>query len=440
MQLARAYDSLMTKYRVADNPVVTIVLFGVLLRLLIMPFFAHVDLFSEFRRVVYSISNDIYFPQQNRLVTFYIEYLFVWLFFPFLENVDKIFYLEDISLSTSNMSDFYIFVNDTSIFRHLFIFKLPYLICDVVTMWLIWQFIDDKKRATIAVAIWVFNPITLFAVYFFGRYEAIPIMFIAATAVLLKKDKPVWAAICLALAINSREIYVVTAPIFIIALYDDEMRFWTNIKRIVPALIILAVAVIVPLALTKILGGQAAFSSKNVYQDSRANALYAMSYHWFYPLVFGYFLLLSSLLTQTHRRSELTYLFGSGLVIAVYFMVTGHSAHYVAWLLLFPVLLINYVARLRDMVIAILLLFLFWFVYRLFKTDVNLFTLFLAVPFNMEFALYKTFQQLYMGWVGDTRAIFEYTKVLNALKTAFTAVLVFLSIQMYRCIKTGDDR
>ena len=57
-----------------------LILIGITLRLLIMPFFAHIDLFSEFRRVVYSISNDIYFPQQNRLVTFYIEYFFLTIF------------------------------------------------------------------------------------------------------------------------------------------------------------------------------------------------------------------------------------------------------------------------------------------------------------------------------------------------------------------------
>ena len=423
----------------SDNPVVTIVLFGILLRLLIMPFFAHVDLFSEFRRVVYSISNDIYFPQQNRLVTFYIEYIFLTVFFPFLENAQNIFFLEDLGRSTSNMPDFYIFVNDPSVFRHLFIFKLPYLICDVITMWLIWQFIDDKKRATIAVAIWVFNPITLYATYFFGRYEAIPIMFIAATAVLLKKDKPIWAAICLGLAINSREIYIVTAPIFIIALYDERIRLMQNIQRVIPALIILMFAIIMPYVLSSILNLEAVFTNNTVYEDSRANALYAMSYRWFYPLVFAYFLMLFTLMTQTYRRAEVNYLFGSGVVIAVYFMVTGHSAHYVAWLPLFPILLMNHIDRVRNMVIAILMLFVLWFAYRLFKTDVNLFTFFLAAPFNMEFVLAKTFQQIYMGWVGDTKAIFEYAKVLNALKTAFTAALVFLCLQMYRCIKFGAN-
>ena len=377
---------------------------------------------------------------KNRLVTFYIEYFFLTIFFPLLENPEKIFYLENLSLSTSNMPDFYIFVSDTSVFRHLFLFKLPYLIADVVTMWLIWQFIDDKKRAMIAVAIWVFNPITLYATYFFGRYEAIPIMFVAATAVLLKKEKPVWAAVCLALAINSREIYIVTAPIFIIALYDDRIHLWENLKRIISAGLILFLAFVIPLLLPKILNIDPAFAGNTVYEDSRANALYAMGYRWFYPLVFAYFLTLFWLMTQTRRKAELNYLFGSGLVIAVYFMLTGHSAHYVSWLPLFPVLLINYTDKLRNLVVAIGLLFLCWFVYRLFKTDVNLFTLFLAAPFNMEFVLFKNFQQIYMGLVGDTKAIFEYTKVLNALKTVFTAALVFLALQMYRCVGDGDGR
>ncbi len=60
-----------------DRRLLILVCVGILIRILIMPFFSHVDLFSEFRRVVYSLNNDIFFPHQNRLVTFYIEYAFM---------------------------------------------------------------------------------------------------------------------------------------------------------------------------------------------------------------------------------------------------------------------------------------------------------------------------------------------------------------------------
>jgi hypothetical protein len=51
---------------------------GILLRFALMPFFAHVDLFSEARRVFYVLENDYLFDNGHRFVVFYIEVIFAW--------------------------------------------------------------------------------------------------------------------------------------------------------------------------------------------------------------------------------------------------------------------------------------------------------------------------------------------------------------------------
>jgi len=400
--------------------------------MIIMPFFCHVDLFSEFRRVVHSINNDIYFPQQSRLVTFYIEYAFLSVFQPFLKDSHLVFFLEDLAKSTSNLTDYFIFTNHPNVFRHLFIFKLPYLLFDILTMWVIWLFFDDKQRAKIAVMLWIFNPITLYASYFFGRYEAIPLFFIALTALLLKKEKFLTAAICLSLAINSREIYVVIAPVFIISLYNENLTWRKNLKTILTAGFILLVSVVIPPLLEHYLHLTPAFAQGSVYNDSRANGLYSMAYHWFYPLIFAYFLTLFVIAAQPFSRHDYKFLAGSGIVIASYFMITHHSAHYVAWLPLFPILLINYPKKARNISLAIVFLCLSWFVYRIFKGDINLFTLFLAAPFNFELTLFPSLPRTYSRLVSELGPLFSTDNVLNSLHTIYAGALVFLIYQMHK--------
>ncbi len=417
-----------------DRRLLILVCVGILIRILIMPFFSHVDLFSEFRRVVYSLNNDIFFPHQNRLVTFYIEYAFMAVLSPFLKDPNIVFFLEDVSKSTATMTDYFLFINQPSVFRHLFIFKLSYLIFDVLTMWVIWLFFDDKKRACLAVLFWVVNPITLYASYFFGRYETIPLLFMALTALLLKKKQPLAAAFCLSLAINGREIYVVTAPIFLLALYNENEKWRQNVKTILLTGSLLFASVVLPILLEKYFHLSPAFAQGSVYQDSKANVLYGMSFKWLYPLVFAYFFTLLALQTQAFISYEYKFIVGSGVVLACYFLIAHHSAHYVAWLPLFPVLLLNYVKDPRKLGFAIFVFFMTWFAYRIFKADINLFTLFLAAPFNFELTFFQSLSKAYTQLVGETGSIFDPVKILNVLHSMYAAALVFL---VYRMVRSG---
>lgn len=417
-----------------EKRLLVLVCVGILIRIIIMPFFSHVDLFSEFRRVMYSLNNDIYFPHQHRLVTFYIEYAFLAVLSPLLKDPDIVFFLEDVSKSTSNLSDYFVFINHPNVFRHLFIFKLSYLIFDVLTMWVIWLFFDDKKRACIALLFWVFNPITLYASYFFGRYETIPLLFMALTALFLKKKQPLAAAFCLSLAINGREIYVVTAPIFLLALYNENEKWHQNVKTILLTGSVLFASFVLPIFLEKYFHLSPAFAQGSVYQDSKANVLYGMSFKWLYPLVFAYFFALLALQNQAFISYEYKFIVGSGVVLACYFLIAAHSAHYVAWLPLFPVLLLNYVKDPRKLGFAIFAFFMTWFAYRIFKADINLFTLFLAAPFNFELTFFPSVSKVFTEFVGETSSIFDPIKILNVLHSMYAAALVFL---VYRMVHSG---
>ncbi|MFT6725059.1 MAG: hypothetical protein ACJARN_001928, partial [Arenicella sp.] len=66
---------------------------GILLRLALMPFFGHVDLFSEARRVFYVLENDFLFDNSHRFVVFYIEVFFAAFSTLFIDVTDGLFHI-----------------------------------------------------------------------------------------------------------------------------------------------------------------------------------------------------------------------------------------------------------------------------------------------------------------------------------------------------------
>lgn len=193
---------------------------AVVLRLCLMPFFAHVDLFSEARRLFYVLENGYYFDQGHRLVVYYIEMVFTAFSMLFINVTDGLFHLNDPTQSTSDLVDYGFFLSDPNVYRHLFFFKLPYLLFDVATAIVIWRFIDNPVHKKIAILIWLFNPITLFATYIFGRFEVISLFFLAITALQLKYHRVFFASFLFALSLHCREINLLFAPFFLLAIID----------------------------------------------------------------------------------------------------------------------------------------------------------------------------------------------------------------------------
>ena len=195
---------------------------AVLVRLLAMPFFAHVDLFSECRRVFYAIENGYFLENSHRVVVYYIELGFAAFSGLFINVTDGLFHLEDPKQSTASLVDYGFFLNDPNLYRHLFFFKLPYLIFDLATAAVIWKFVDNKNLRRLALLIWLFNPITFFATYIFGRFEVIGLFFLALTALQLKNRNFLLACLCFVLALHSREINLMFAPFLLLSMIDHK--------------------------------------------------------------------------------------------------------------------------------------------------------------------------------------------------------------------------
>jgi hypothetical protein len=357
---------------------------GVVLRLIIMPFFAHVDLFSEARRVFFVLENDYLFDNSHRFVVFYIEVIFAAFSTLFIDVTQGLFHIENPAESVANLVDYGYFLNDPNIYRHLFFFKLPYFIFDIATALIIWKFVDKPEHRKIALLIWLFNPLTLFSTYIFGRFEVISLFFLAASALQLKADRVFFASILFAMALHAREINFLYAPFFLIALIDFKDHWLRNLLMLSTIAITIAAIYLLPNWLINLTGGdtQLFVDPNSTHQSDAFSKLLSLGYYWFYPVILGLAALAFYAWEIGDRAKDERWVLCASLVLFIYFGFNVHSVHYAAWLVIFPILSIQYGKR---VVLPFIALFSIWVILWLLKTDNGVFTLFLAAPLSTDF-------------------------------------------------------
>lgn len=88
--------------------------------------------------------------------------------------------------------------------------KLPYLIFDILLGLLLYKLVDFRKSLVI-LALWMFNPISLYSTYMMGQFDIIPMFFTVVSLYLAAKNKLKLASLALGFGIAFK-LY----PIFLI--------------------------------------------------------------------------------------------------------------------------------------------------------------------------------------------------------------------------------
>ena len=75
------------------------------------------------------------------------------------------------------------------IFRYLFVLKIPYLILDILTAFLLTQFFQNRKQKQKVFLLWLFNPIVLYAIYGLGHFDILPSLLALLAILLVLRNK-----------------------------------------------------------------------------------------------------------------------------------------------------------------------------------------------------------------------------------------------------------
>jgi len=193
----------LSQIKFSRNFYILIIFFSFSIKFLLMPISAHSDLLAinMFPALIREGILDIYSYIQssnNPKIYFYhpIVYFFIGFFqffYSFFSNTFsswmsdlRLVYLNSI---TSKSTDYFIYTNNTGLFKDLFLMKIPYLIFDIFSLMLICKFIKLKLISKGNIILWLVNPILIYSAYIFGQFDVIICFFIFLGYIYLYKKK-----------------------------------------------------------------------------------------------------------------------------------------------------------------------------------------------------------------------------------------------------------
>ena len=417
------------------------VLAALILRIFIMPFFGHVDVLSEARRIYFWDQAGIYFDDISRNATSIFQLLFFKVFSVFIENKEMLFQHEDMRHSTAGPVEYFEFVSQPAIYRTLFIIKLPFLAADLITAWALYKYCGSNVGAKRAVVFWLLNPVTIFAFYIFGRFESIPIMFCMLSLLALQRRYLVLSAVMVGLCMNSRELFIFYGPLFIALICSPSYSHFKMRDR-VGSIVIVALAAAVSVQMLSLTGGQLdAFGREvqSITTEGRVDYLFKFIVGSYLVFPMAYFFLLlfvwnyssDQAQNQTSDRfallDEVT-LFAFALVIISFFVFSSHTAHYTSWVMIFPCIYLARQAGGDSFYKPMLLLCVTWIFYNLSITDLGVFTTWLASPWSIHMAGLPNFPRMYEAF-----GLTQYLDLLTfqrICRTFYTACLWYLAVLM----------
>lgn len=310
---------------------ILLILGGFLIRFALMPLSAHLDLllasWREYLLVFKSLNylNDL---TETSLA------LYMKLIKPWFRELPNILDIPN-SAGTLGLKEQAFFETSFRSLRYLFLFKIPFLILDFVTLAFVWQLVKNNKRRLWAVALWAFNPFLIYAVYFWGRYEIFPILFTILALLLIKKNQYFWAMFSLGLAITLRMPFVLILPFFVIYL----SKRWVDLVKYLA--IGLAPLVIITKAI-EFIAGQNLFRDavNGGFADFIVRGQIGNGFSAIAPFIMIYPIVLF-LYARYRNKYDFQYLINfTTLGLLTYFGTSYFHPQYLAWLTPFMILVI----------------------------------------------------------------------------------------------------
>ena len=377
--------------------------FGILLRLVLMPFFAYPEDIFETHNTSFLILENFknFFHVRFSPLSHFIDSVFALLFSPFWpEGLQQVLKFQNY---------FYL----PKIHRTLFLFKIPFLLFELAGIYLFYRFLKQQKieqeRIKKLVVFLLFNPITLYSIYIFGRFESYSLFLTFVILILLYRRGSLLKLVPIfALAPFIREFYFLV--LFWLVLFSRLSFF----KKFV-----LWLASYFPYAAWLFLTGNFSQATKSYVKGGFIAYLleprfeYSNGrYIYFYPFVLTFLLALLYL----RSKEKISFSIAGFLSLAVFYAFSYFHPQYFAWILPFWAFILAFEKREGFE--------------RLYKLSWVLSVLFLSIPFpgapttfGVAFPLAGAFRFISIDKIfPDVKIYFE------LLRSAFRGLILSLSI------------
>lgn len=171
-----------------------VVILGLLIRVLLLPFSLHVD--QRFTGDIVAFSrlagnwtsagavsrNFLYPPLAYITLDAYINGLMR----PFLGDV--------LDRPIAGAASSFNWLASPRVFRTLFLLKGWYLWADLGIAVVLWRLFREQVNGRVALLSWAFNPFILYTAYFHGQFDLVPVFFVLLSLYMVRRGSYGWAA------------------------------------------------------------------------------------------------------------------------------------------------------------------------------------------------------------------------------------------------------
>ena len=222
-------------------------LFGGLVRVLLMPIFASGDLLSISSWSFFLKVNHQLILSNDSPFIFYLQTFMYTIFGPLLPSRVFSDILSNTVYTPVGLSSLFR-ISSPGILAFITVSKIPYLFFDFATALLLLHLVNDGRKAVQAFKLWILSPVSLFVSYAIGQYDIIAVFFVMLALYFFAKNKTILAMLSLSVssAIKMFGIFLIPPMILII------IKRSTNARAKAKILLLLLAIGSLPFILTQI--------------------------------------------------------------------------------------------------------------------------------------------------------------------------------------------
>ncbi len=124
-------------------------------------------------------------------------------------------------------------------FEFMLILKLPYLLMDLSVGYLIWKYLEKSQNRELALALWFFNPLSLYAIYVLSQFDIVGALLTMAALILVTQKKLTVSAFLIGLG-----VLIKSYPLFLLPFIYMRIR---SLKQFLSVSLATLIALALPL-------------------------------------------------------------------------------------------------------------------------------------------------------------------------------------------------
>lgn len=401
---------------------------GLLIRLALMPFTVHPDLwghsfvayFFAYKHIFNIYDYLLSLPANHPLVTnFGVADIFIYppltyfTFGAFRLIVKPFIDPNFIPWLMENVSYFYL---HNQINQIIFLFKLPYLFLDVFMAYVFSNLFEKEKNKKLAFVLWMFNPVAIYVSFMVGQFDLIPVFFVILSLFFVKKQKYWYSMLMLGIGGSYKIFPLLFIPV---AAFLFSKNLFLRLKYILVGLFPFIVS-ISPFIFSSAFRYMA-FSPKSQkmlflsFNISGAEVLYPFIVLLF--LVYLYYFYFFA----NNQKNILSKLMNSYLVILLLiFSITHYHPQWFLWIT--PFLIYFYIKN-KEYWLLILGFFVIWiFITLMFEASLS-YGLFSPLYPNLQNAKSLSF---YLS------KYFEVNQITSIVRSIFASMAIYIVAIIYK--------